>query len=691
MTQPPTEMVSVSRLEPGIALVTIDMPGSSANVLTTEMFAQLERTFRELAGQPDWNGAILFSAKPRIFMAGADLKAINRTLDWPDERIIEFCEDGIRIMRQLSTMPFPTCAAIHGACVGGGLELALWCDRRVASNRQTRLGLPEVKLGLIPGWAGTVRLPRLCGLSAGLDLITSARLVDGKQAESIGMVDAVAPPEELLAAATAQIEQAKRSEAYLHRRAQLQGPVRETGDLEASRHSYLARIADQTEIDQFAPSIVLEHMLKTANLSHDQACQSESRSMAEVYGSPASHGLLNDYFLGEHNRKHPGFVSLSVTPQPIQTVGIVGAGIMGCGIAQACAESGLDVILMDIRDEALKQAEAYLQSDRVTTCGDYAPLAPCDLVIEAVVESLPIKQQVFRELQNVVQEQATIATNTSAIPLRSMVDTIEDPGRFCGIHFCHPQIMSLIEIVRGERTSEQTMATAVTFIRAIGKMPVAVKDSPGFVVNRLLTVLLDQTLRLAEQGHTIDEIDQAMRDFGFRAGPFEIMDIIGTDTCMLAGRAMWNSGIRSLTPSPVLPKMVKQGWLGRKSLNGFYRYERIDGPRQPNPLAADLLVDYQAGSQRLDLAEIGPSIMAAVVLEATRLLAEKIVADPRDIDLCIINGLSFPRQLGGVLFWAGQLGIDQINAYLDRLAVTLPQWAPTELLRQMAKDGQRFY
>ena len=206
-----------------------------------------------------------------------------------------------------------------------------------------------------------------------------------------------------------------------------------------------------------------------------------------------------------------------------------------------------------------------------------------------------------------------------------------------------------------------------------------------------MTVILDQTLRLAEQGHTIDEIDQAMRDFGFRAGPFEIMDIIGTDTCMLAGRAMWHSGIRSLTPSPVLPKMVKQGWLGRKSLNGFYRYDRIDGPRQPNPLAAQLLIEYQVGRQRIDLPEIGPSIMSAVVLEATHLLADKIVADPRDIDLCIINGLSFPPQLGGILFWAGQFGIDQINACLDRLAIDLPKRAPSKQLRQMASQDQRFY
>lgn len=686
-----TNMVSVRQLESGIALITLDMPGSSANVLTSEMFLELDNTFAELAQQTEWAGAILLSAKPRIFMAGADLKAINRTLDWPAERIISFCENGIKIMRRLSTMPFPTCAAIHGACLGGGLELALWCDLRVAANQDTKLGLPEVKLGLVPGWAGTVRLPRLCSLEIGLDLTTSARLVDAQHACEIGLVDAVAETSALVQAAEAQIQIASQSQSYLNQRQQMLGPVNESGDLDRYRSKYLQRIAAQSEIYEFAPRLVMEHMLDTAELPHDQACQAESIAMSKVYGSPASRGLLNNYFLGEHNRKHPGFVDTSIKGCPITTVGIVGAGIMGCSIAQACIHSGLNVMLLDIRDEALEQASQYLQSDLLTTASHYEHLEKCSLVIEAVVESLPVKQQVFSEIQKFVHNDTIMATNTSAIPLKSMVDFIDNPSRFCGIHFCHPQIMSLIEIIRSESTSEQTMATAVGFIRSLRKMPVAVKDSPGFVVNRLLTVMLDQALRLAEQGHTIDEIDQALQDFGFLGGPFEIMDVIGTDTCMLAGRAMWNSGIRSLTPSPVLPKMVKKGWLGRKSLNGFYRYDKIDGPRRPNPIADQLLAEYRIGNQRIPISEIAPSIMSVVVLEATNILTHEIVADPRDIDLCIINGLSFPNHLGGILFWADQFGIDQINSYLDQMTALVPKRVPSQLLRQMATDGTRFY
>ncbi len=691
MNQPPPQMVSVSRLESGIALVTIDMPGSSANVLTSEMFSQLDQTFAELAEQPDWQGMILYSAKPRIFMAGADLKAINRTWQWPTEKIIEFCQDGIRIMRQLSTMPFPTCAAIHGACVGGGLELAMWCDYRVASNYQTKLGLPEVKLGLVPGWAGTVRLPRLCGLQAAVDLTTSARLVDGPQAYQLGLVSAVTEPDSLIEAAESQILGAQSTQSYLKHRQSMQGAVSDIGNLENCRSKCLQQITDRTEIFEHAPRLVLEHLLDSARLTHDEACQAESIAMSKVYGSPISRGLLNHYFLGEHNRKQPGFVDMSIKAHSLQRIGIVGAGIMGCGISKACSDRGMTVTLLDISKDVLQRADQYLNSDRVTTTSDYSQLADCELVIEAVVESLPVKQQVLQQIEQAVSDEAIIATNTSAIPLQSMVDSIDQQKRFCGIHFCHPQVMSLIEVIRGETTSEQTIATAVEWVRSLRKMPIVVKDSPGFVVNRLLTIMLDQSLRLAEQGHTINEIDQALVEFGFQGGPFEIMDVIGTDTCMLAGRAMWNSGIRSLTPSPVLPKMVKQGWLGRKSLNGFYRYDKIDSPKQPNPAADQLIIEYQTSNRPIPLADIAPMIMSAIILEATNILQHQIVADARDIDLCIIHGLSFPAHLGGILFWANQFGIEQINSYLDQMASELPKRAPNEMLRQMASQATPFY
>ena len=684
-------MVSVQHLDSGIALISLDMPGSSANVLTTEMFAELDLTFAELSRQTDLPGIILISSKPRIFVAGADLKAINNTLDWPAERVVSFCEKGRSVMRRLSNMPFPTCAAIHGACVGGGLELALWCDFRVAAAQGTKMGLPEVNLGLVPGWGGTVRLPRLASLEIGLDLVTSGRLVNAQQACEMGWVDAVVELDERVRAAETQLQMATESGAYLQKRQDLLGAVENIGDLESLRSQFIQRVARQTEIHDAAPRMVLEHMLATADLNQDQALTSESLIMSKAYGSPPSRGLLNHFFLGEHNRKKPGFVDTTLAPRNLSQVGIIGAGIMGCSIAQVCAQSGMSVVLLDNQDEALARARDYLNRDGVTTTSRYEELSDCDLVIEAVVESLPIKQQVFQQVQQVVCDETIIATNTSAIPLRRMVDSIEDPTRFCGIHFCHPQILSLIEVIRGDLTSEQTMATAVGFIRALGKMPVAVKDSPGFVVNRLLTIMLDQSLRLVEQGHTIHEIDQAMQDFGFRGGPFEIMDVIGTDTCMLAGRAMWDSGIRSLTPSPVLPKMVKKGWLGRKSLNGFYRYDKMDGERKPNPEADQLLVDYQIGEERIANSRIAHSVMSAVVLEATHILEHQIVADPRDVDLCIINGLSFPSHLGGLLFWADQFGIGEVNSFLDQLAVGSPQRAPNALLRKMALENTRFY
>ena len=684
-------MVSVEYLDSGIALISLNMPGSSANVLTTEMFEELDRTFAELSRQTDLSGIILISSKPRIFVAGADLKAINNTLDWPAEKIVSFCETGRSVMRRLSTMPFPTCAAIHGACVGGGLELALWCDFRIAADQGTTLGLPEVKLGLVPGWGGTVRLPRMASLQVGLDLVTSGRLVTAQQAYEMGWVDNVVAQDARVRAAETQLQLAVESGTYLQKRQQLLGPVEQVADLKSLRSQFIQEIANRAEIHDSAPRLVLEHMLETATLNHDQALASESIVMSKAYGSPPSRGLLNHFFLAEHNRKEPGFVDTNLVPEEVSQVGIVGAGIMGCSIAHVCVQSGMGVVLLDNQEEALTKARDYLDSDQVTTTNHYKGLSGCDLVIEAVVESLPIKQQVFHQIQQVICDETIIATNTSAIPLRRMVDSIVNPTRFCGIHFCHPQILSLIEVIRGDVTSEQTIATAVGFVRAMRKMPVAVKDAPGFVVNRLLTIMLDQSLRLAEQGHTIHEIDQAMQDFGFRGGPFEIMDVIGIDTCMLAGRAMWDSGIRSLTPSPVLPKMVKKGWLGRKSLNGFYRYDKLDGERKPNPEADQLLIDYQIGEERIANSRIAHSVMSAMVLEATHILEHQIVADPRDIDLCIINGLSFPSHLGGLLFWADQFGIGEVNSFLDQLAIGSPQRAPNAMLRTMAFENTPFY
>ena len=342
--------VSVTEPQTGIALVTMDTPGSSANVLTEDLFAELDATFAQLQERTDLTGVVLYSAKPKIFVAGADLKRIWRTLDWPDEKIVEFCKDGQNVMARLSQMNCPTVAAIHGACLGGGLEITLWCDYRIATNdRRTILGLPEVKLGLIPGWAGTVRLPRLAGLEPSLEMVTSGQPVAAEAAKEMGFVDQLSTPESLVDDAVSFIQSKSESDEFKQRRDRMQGGV-DTSETKILVDTYTQSIEANSEIFPFAPKVVLEHMTNSASKSHDEACRSESLAFAKVYGSDPSYGLLNCFFLSDHNKKNPGLVDTSLETKKIASVGIVGAGLMGSSIAGICASRGISVKLMDASD-----------------------------------------------------------------------------------------------------------------------------------------------------------------------------------------------------------------------------------------------------------------------------------------------------------------------------------------------------
>ena len=694
-----TNSVSVELTEDNIALVKLDMPGSSANVLTVELFAELETTFSELQNRSGLNGVVLYSAKPSIFVAGADLKRINSTLDWPDEKIIEFCQDGRAVMARLSKMPCTTVAAIHGACVGGGLEITLWCDCRIASkDRKTILGLPEVKLGLVPGWAGTVRLPRIASLEAAIDLVTSGRVAKADEALKLGIVEAIVDSEELLETAI-QLVRDKDFAAVKSQREAILGPVATSGDIEALRAGFGAKIEANKAINPFACQVALDHMTSSAGMSHDAACHSESLAMAQVYGSEPSYGLLNNFFLGEHNKKTPGFVDVKLSQRPIANVGLVGCGLMGTSIAAICLKAGCRVIMLDADQSAMEQAQAKLGDHRddageamVKFTDEYSEFAECDLVVESVVEVTDVKSSVLERVSQVVSSQAIIATNTSAIPLSKLVSSIRNPERFCGLHFCHPELMQLVEVVKPEQASEEVIADVTNWIRRLRKMPVVVKDCAGFVVNRLLAAMLDQAFRLYSQGVPIREIDVAMRTFGFQGGPFEIVDVIGADTCMYAGREMYEGGVQSVTVTPVLPRLVKKGWLGRKSGQGFYRYSSFDSEPDWNVDVDKLLESYvdQDAAAEIDDQQIVDSICSCIVREAACILDEGIVKDPRDIDVCIINGFSFPAHVGGILFWADRKSIPFVNGLLGELAAVDEKLKPTSSMRQMQDDSAKF-
>ena len=714
MSKSDTPYLRVTQIEPDIALITMDAPDSSANILDDQMFQQLDQAMETLMDNSELAGAILYSAKPKIFVAGADLKQIVATLDWTDAEVVRFCEQGRAVMARFSRCPFVSVAAISGACVGGGLELALWCDVRVAADDpRTKLGLPEVKLGLVPGWAGTARLPRIAGLENSADLITSGRLVSADEANQMGFVDSVVEKDELINRSIQTIRKENETRSFVEKRLAIMGTV---GNIETAQGSPPTdqvvaemgkRIVDNKDkIFPFAPAVVLEHMERTATLPITEAWDSESQAMAQVYGSPASRGLLNHFFLVDRNKKAPGLVDLKLKPGKISRVGIVGAGLMGRSIAQNCLRRGVGVVILDAQDGLANSVAAELAAANpdadIQPAADYNDFAAVDLVIESVVETLDVKRIVLRKIESAISDKTLIASNTSAIPIEKMATELERPKNFCGIHFCHPELMSLVEVVCGADTDEQTIADAVGFVRDLGKMPVAINDCAGFVVNRLLAAMIDQSVRLFTMGVSIQEIDAAMRDFGFLGGPFEIIDVIGVDTCMYAGRTMWEAGMRCVTLSPILPKLMKSKRLGQKSGAGFYDYPDAGGERVWNPQVMDLIASYRDQSpsestERLlrkfqrDSTEIAHQILAAITLEAANILDEEIVADARDIDLCIVHGFSFPQHRGGILFWADQTGLQRVVETLWKISEIDQSMEPNEKLKTMASQGQTFY
>jgi 3-hydroxyacyl-CoA dehydrogenase/enoyl-CoA hydratase/3-hydroxybutyryl-CoA epimerase/3-hydroxyacyl-CoA dehydrogenase/enoyl-CoA hydratase/3-hydroxybutyryl-CoA epimerase/enoyl-CoA isomerase len=688
--------LKLEQVAPDVVAMILDDPSKSANVLTSGLHQDLEAGLNFLDEMPNLKGVVLTSAKPRIFVAGADLVNITRTLDWPDERIEEFCFHGQRLYNRFRERPYVSVAAIRGACVGGGWELALGCDFQIAANDpKTFFGLPEVKLGLVPGWAGTVRLPRLIGIEPALELITSGRNLSVGEAQQLGLLAAVVPAEDLLPAALRQIEAALANQTHLEKRQHDLEPINlATERVQQLESAFLNRIASNQAIHPFAPTVVAQHMLASCTLPFGAACESEATAMTKVYGSPASYGLLNNYFLGEHNRRRPGWIEATSAAEAPQRLGVVGLGVMGRAILQAAARKSTALVGYDPTPAASAAARQLTTEGKMTIeiVDDMAQLSTSQLVIEAVVERLETKRAVLSELCRLVPETALLATNTSTISLRELQGSVTAPERFCGIHFCHPTLMQLVEVIRSEQTSEATIQAAVQWVRGLGKTPIVVKDAPGFVVNRVLSAFLDAALQLAVEGHAIAEIDAAVRSFGFQAGPFEMMDLIGLDTTTLAGQSLIAAGVTQVSRLPALVKLIRQGRLGRKNGLGFYRYFTSDGPAEFDPAGEEVMAAYRTpGSSPGPAEAIAPRIMAAALLAALEVWQNGTVRDPRDLDLCVIQGLSFPVHEGGLLFWASRQGPEALAAALNWAAALHPEVGPPPQLVAWQSSGQPFY
>ncbi|MCI0360586.1 MAG: 3-hydroxyacyl-CoA dehydrogenase NAD-binding domain-containing protein [Planctomycetaceae bacterium] len=709
-----TPSLTLSFPEADIALITFDLSGKGANILSLSVLGELAALLDQLQSRSVLAGLVIKSGKPGTFIAGADIREFLASLGAPKSEVVAMCRRGQSLFARLSQMPFVSVAAIDGICVGGGAELAIGCDRRVmADSPKTEYGFPEVKLGLYPGWGGTVRAPRIVGLANALEMITTGENIDPRTALVMGLASDVVPAEKLLAAAIGVVRAEKQSGQYLTDRQRWAQPIAveptELGFLGATAS---AMIQQETKGQYPAPMAALELMLETCQMPAAEAYEREAEGMASLFGSPVNAALINVFFLTDRNKRDTGLDRAGVTAANVKSVGVLGSGIMGGGIAGATLKNEIPIALTDANADALARGAkqlleeaAYnkkLKGPDLAKTLKLAPLlavthrleeiATADLVIEAIVEKEDVKKQLYAKLEPMLAPAAILASNTSTIPITRLAEGLARPERFCGIHFFNPvRRMKLVEVIRGAKTSDETVATAVAFAKRIGKSPIVVGDGPGFLVNRLLFPYMNEAIELLCDGASIKEIDRAATAFGMPMGPLTLYDLVGLDTAVYAGMVMYQAFPERVVAAPLVPAMVKLGRLGQKSGKGFFSYQNKKGRAEEDPEVEKIIATYRRGTRKFSRDELTNRLFLPMLLEATRMLDEKIVRDVRDVDLGLIFGLGFPPFQGGLLFWADRVGAKKLVEMAKPLAPLGKRFEPTPLLLDMAATGRKFY
>jgi 3-hydroxyacyl-CoA dehydrogenase/enoyl-CoA hydratase/3-hydroxybutyryl-CoA epimerase len=689
----------------GICVLTFDRSDSSANIFDLWTLNALNGAIDAIAGekaQP--KGLIITSAKETIFVAGADLHAIQKM---SGEEMKSFIALGQNVFSRIANLPFPTVAAVHGAAVGGGYEICLACDWRVASSAAcTKLGLPETKLGILPAWGGCTRLPRLIGVPRALDIILGGKTPGAKHALKLGMVDEVVPRERLLTAAKAWLKKGKHPHRFSY-----SAPVNAILDTVIAPHARHA-VMQKTRGHYPAPQKALDVVIKGAtDWNEKESLTREREAVAELIALESTRNLLRVFFLQERARKlsAPGIPAGSPALPPIRNVAVIGAGVMGAGIAQWLSSRGLSVILRDVdaarvaagmasidalyaasvKKRVFTEHEARTGRDRITPAPAEIRLPRTDLVIEAAVETMDIKKSIFRKLDELVREDAVLATNTSALSISELASATKHPQRVVGFHFFNPvHQMQLVEVIVGRETTPEVAQRALRFAQGIGKLPVLVKDSPGFLVNRILLPYMIEAGELFSSGAAIEDIDEAMLDFGMPMGPLRLIDEVGADVAAHVAATLAAAFPARLHTPAILPAMIKAGLLGRKAGKGFYMYPKGRDP-EPNPAVIALRPAVEAVP--LTRKDLGRRMSLLMVNEASRCLEEGIVDKPDDVDFAMVMGTGFAPFRGGPLRLADRTGAGKIADELLRLENAGPQYAPSAILRQLAQTGKRFY
>lgn len=652
-----THNIHLDMLEGDIALVTFDRPDKPANIFDERTLAELEVALRAI-GRLGAKGVVFVSSKPSIFIAGADLEVLA---DSSEEEMDRLIRKGQKVFQKIADLKVPTVAAIHGACLGGGLEMSLACDVRIASDdKSTKIGLPETMLGILPAWGGSTRLPRLVGLPTALGLVLGGKQLTAKHALKLGVVDKVVPKEHLKDFALKVVTKPvpKRKSHFLTNNFLSSAVVCALTQRKTLKKTYGNYPALEEAIE-----VVSHGGFGSVVKSLDR----EREAAMRLSRTGAARNLMRVFRLQEWAKKfrYAPEVKREAVPA-ISRTAVIGAGVMGSGIAQWFAARGLPVILRDIDpdrvaagmksvkrlfDQAVKKRiftrhEADRKMDLLAPSATPVSLESCDLVVEAAVEDLAIKKKIFADLCERSGPETILATNTSALPISDLCEAsgVTRPERIVGLHFFNPvSRMKLVEIVVTTYTAPDVVEAMLTFVRKLGKLPVVVKDSPGFLVNRILMPYLIEAGRLVDRGYEPEVIDRAMLEFGMPMGPIRLLDEVGIDVAAHVGGTMREAlGDRFELPM-VLNHLLKDGRLGRKTGRGFYKYEK-------GKAHCDWSVSHSP--EQMTRPEIARYLAALMVEEAQRCLDEGIVKTPDEIDLAMILGTGFAPFRGGPIEYA---------------------------------------
>ncbi|MDQ8179174.1 3-hydroxyacyl-CoA dehydrogenase NAD-binding domain-containing protein [Pelagicoccus sp. SDUM812005] len=704
----------------GVARLVFDLPEEKVNKFSYPVMKEFLDTLDAVSKQADIKVLLLMSGKPGIFIAGADIGELAKIKDEGEgESKARF---GQAVFSRLENLPFPTVAVIDGAGVGGGLECALACQYRLVSDSpKCKLGLPEVTLGIIPGWGGTQRLPRLLGLPQALDLILSGRSIDGKKAVRIGLADRLMA-HEFVEDAVQDFVKELLLNSSMDRRTTRKGSVRDRFLSGTPLGRWLVyrkarqNLERRTKGKYPAPEAALEVVRETFVRGGAAGFAREAKVFAKLCSTHVSKNLVQLFYTNESLKKDAG-IGDTLHPEPIRSAAVLGAGVMGGGIAWLLSSQDIPVRMKDIKWEAIAagyaEANSYYQQmvkrrkmrphelnvkmHRISGTVDYTGFRKVDLVIEAVVEDLEVKRSVLRDVEKRIPVNAVIATNTSSLSLVDLGEGLVHPERLVGMHFFNPvNRMPLVEVIAGPKTAQEAIAKVIDLTRRLGKTPIVVNNCSGFLVNRILIPYLNESAYMLQEGTSMERIDKVLEDFGLPMGPFALADEVGIDVGLKVALILEKAYGKRMRVADIMKAVYEEGHLlGKKDGKGFYLHkgkERTPNDKTISELAKAVQERLHTDHHDLDTDEIVDRALLCMVNEAARCLEEDIVHTPEYLDMAMIMGTGFPPFRGGPLRYADERGLSDVCRALEALQKKFGErYEPSGLLLEMERSGRRFY